>query len=119
MNKKDFFAAVAEGNITDEIKDCAWQELRKMEDAAQRTKEAKERKEQIIREHIIDCLSTGETMNVGAMYESFIENYTDDYTAGAIQYICNKMAKAGEIEKTKILIDGKARVAYKAIEAGN
>ena len=110
MTSREFFNAVIEGKITDEIKDFAKSQIEKLDskNAKRKTTDSKTQKEnKAIKETLLATMEKDKVYTASEISGMEIEGITSTQKASAL---LRQMTETGELTVTDIKIKGKGKV---------
>ena len=108
MTRREFFNAVAEGNITDEHKLFAEKEIAKMDERNAKRKDKPSKKSvenEPIKEKIIDFIGGCETSQIASVIAENVEISTQKASA-----LCRQLVEVGTLNAEEVKVKGKGKI---------
>lgn len=117
MTSREFFSAVIEGNITDEIKDFAKSQIEKLDskNAKRKTTDSKTQKEnKAIKESLLAIMEKDKVYTASEVAGMEIEGITSTQKASAL---LRQLVEEGKLVSEEVKVKGKGKVkGYKLAE---
>ena len=110
MTSREFFNAVIEGNITDEIKDFAKSQIEKLDskNAKRKSTDSKTQKEnKAIKESLLATMEKDKVYTASEVAEMEIEGITSTQKASAL---LRQMVETGTLTSEEVKVKGKGKV---------